>query len=265
MAFRPTLADFSPHESRDDSPEYTYNCCNDYGARMLMVKRAGGCHASHLSRSFYGRSDCATGSGSAAQLLIRRHRLSYPQRLGTLQRPASRVKSVGRLRHSLPDRLRADLSEREYRTKVAELVREIEEEGLRVRDGDPVAGVEKILSQNPYQPSKRRPKKSPKPLFHVKSCEARDELCDELKEPVSRRALSASVGLHGLAGSTASVGAADAPAEYRREEGGRARADPHRRASGEDLADRAAGSGSSADSRLWRPARRPPTIRRRHR
>jgi hypothetical protein len=28
-----------------------------------------------------------------------------------------------------------------------------------------VAGVEKILSQNPYQPPTQRPKKSPKPLF----------------------------------------------------------------------------------------------------
>jgi hypothetical protein len=45
-----------------------------------------------------------------------------------------------------------------------------------------VAGVEKILGQNPYQPPTRRPKKSPKPLFHVKSREARDELCDELKD-----------------------------------------------------------------------------------
>jgi hypothetical protein len=75
-----------------------------------------------------------------------------------------------------------DLSEAEYRVKVAELVREIEAEGIRARDGDPVAGVEKILSQNPYHPPTRRPKKSPKPLFHVRSREARDELCDELKD-----------------------------------------------------------------------------------
>ena len=38
------------------------------------------------------------------------------------------------------------------------------------------------MSQNPNQPPTERPKKSPKPLFHVKSREARDELCDELKD-----------------------------------------------------------------------------------
>lgn len=75
-----------------------------------------------------------------------------------------------------------ELSEEEYRERVADLVREIEEEGVRSRDGDPVAGVAKILSQNPFAPPTRTPKRSPKPLFHVSSREARDELCDELKE-----------------------------------------------------------------------------------
>ena len=53
-----------------------------------------------------------------------------------------------------------DLSEKEYRATLAELLREIEEDGIRARDGDPEAGVEKILSQNPYQPPTRRPKAS---------------------------------------------------------------------------------------------------------
>ena len=75
-----------------------------------------------------------------------------------------------------------ELSAEEYRERVADLVREIEEEGVRVRDGNPVAGVDKILSQNPFVPPTKTPKKSPKPLFHVKSREAKDELRDELKD-----------------------------------------------------------------------------------
>ena len=45
-----------------------------------------------------------------------------------------------------------------------------------------MAGVDKILSQNPFVPPTKTPKRSPKPLFHVKSREARDELRDELKD-----------------------------------------------------------------------------------
>ena len=40
------------------------------------------------------------------------------------------------------------LSPAEYQDQIADLIREIEEEGERKRDGDTVAGVEKILSQN---------------------------------------------------------------------------------------------------------------------
>ena len=40
---------------------------------------------------------------------------------------------------------------------MAQLVREIEEEGEKKRDGNPVAGVEKILRQNPYEPPTRPP------------------------------------------------------------------------------------------------------------
>ncbi len=68
----------------------------------------------------------------------------------------------------------------EYQNKVAELIREIEEEGEKKRDGNPVAGVKKILSQNPHEPPTRQTKKSPKPLFHVASKQARDDLRNEL-------------------------------------------------------------------------------------
>ena len=64
------------------------------------------------------------------------------------------------------------LAEEEYRAKVAGLVREIEEEGVDKRDGDPVAGRRKILRQNPYEPPTRTTKRSPKPVFHYTSAEA---------------------------------------------------------------------------------------------
>ncbi len=56
------------------------------------------------------------------------------------------------------------LSPDEYQNKVAGLILEIEEEGERRRDGNSVAGVEKILSQNPFEPPTRKTKRSPKPL-----------------------------------------------------------------------------------------------------
>ena len=69
------------------------------------------------------------------------------------------------LRHLTPE---------EYRDKVAELIQEIEEEGKQKRDGNPVAGVEKILSQDPFEPPTRQTKRSSRPLFHVASKEERD-------------------------------------------------------------------------------------------
>ena len=87
--------------------------------------------------------------------------------------PRDLLHGVARKPHAL---LARHLSSAEYRNKVAELVREIEEEGERKRDGNPVAGVEKILGQNPYEPPTRKTKRSSKPLFHVASKEARDEL-----------------------------------------------------------------------------------------
>ncbi len=68
----------------------------------------------------------------------------------------------------------------EYRDRVAELLWEIEAEGEKRRCGDSVAGVEKILGQNPYEPPTRRTKRSTKPLFHVASRQARKDLRDEL-------------------------------------------------------------------------------------
>lgn len=68
------------------------------------------------------------------------------------------------------------LTAEEYQDRVAELIWEIEEEGRRKREGDPVAGVEKILSQNPLEPPTRVTKRSPKPLLcHVASKEERDD------------------------------------------------------------------------------------------
>ena len=52
------------------------------------------------------------------------------------------------------------LSSEEYRAKIAELLQEIEEEGAQKRGDNPVAGVEKILSLNPFEPPTRRPKRS---------------------------------------------------------------------------------------------------------
>ena len=74
------------------------------------------------------------------------------------------------------------LSPQEYRQKVADLVWEIEAEGEKTRDGNSVAGVEKILSQNPYEQPTRRTKRSPRPLFHVASKQARDDLKAELAD-----------------------------------------------------------------------------------
>ena len=79
-----------------------------------------------------------------------------------------------------------DLAPDRYRDRVAELILEIEEEGERSRDGRPAAGVEKILSQNPFEPPTRRPKRSPRPMFHVKGREATKALWHELRAFLAR-------------------------------------------------------------------------------
>ncbi len=68
------------------------------------------------------------------------------------------------------------LAPEEYQDRIAGLIGEIEAEGEKKRDGNTVAGVEKILSQNPLEPPTRVTQRSPKPLFHVASKEARDDL-----------------------------------------------------------------------------------------
>ena len=73
------------------------------------------------------------------------------------------------LRHLTPE---------QYQDRIAGLIREIEEECEKKRDGDPVAGVEKILSLNPLEPPTRQTKRSPKPLFHFATREERDDLVD---------------------------------------------------------------------------------------
>ncbi len=64
------------------------------------------------------------------------------------------------------------LSAEAYQNRVAELIREIEVEGEAARQGNSVAGMEKILSQDPYEPPTLRPKRSARPLYHAASREA---------------------------------------------------------------------------------------------
>ncbi len=78
------------------------------------------------------------------------------------------------------------LSAEEYQERVAELIREIETEGEAARQGRPVAGVAKILKQNPYEPPTLRTKRSPKPLFHAATPESRKELEAMLAEFLAR-------------------------------------------------------------------------------
>ena len=76
-----------------------------------------------------------------------------------------------------------DVAPEEYRRKVAALIGEIEQEGeqKRGRDDDTVAGVGKILSQNPYEPPTRRAKTSARPVFHFKTADAKETFMSELK------------------------------------------------------------------------------------
>jgi hypothetical protein len=77
-----------------------------------------------------------------------------------------------------------DLPPEEYRQRVADLIGEIEDEGRRKREereDDTVAGVEAVLSQNPYQPPTRQAKRSARPVFHFQSKEAKESLWGELK------------------------------------------------------------------------------------
>ena len=74
-----------------------------------------------------------------------------------------------------------DVAPEEYRQKVAALIGEIEEEGKRKRGEDSVAGVEKVLSQNPYEAPTRRAKRSARPVFHFHTADARESFMSELE------------------------------------------------------------------------------------
>ena len=67
------------------------------------------------------------------------------------------------------------LTHEAYEDRIAELIREIEDRYEQERNGNPVAGVEKVLSQNPMEPPTRETKRSPKPLFHVASKDERED------------------------------------------------------------------------------------------
>ncbi len=56
-----------------------------------------------------------------------------------------------------------------------------------------MAGVEKILSQNPLEPPTRLTKRSPKPLFHVATKEARNSLKDDFAEFLGQYRVAAEV------------------------------------------------------------------------
>ncbi len=79
-----------------------------------------------------------------------------------------------------------DLAPEEYQNRVAALVREIEEEGERERAGNSVAGVEKILNQNPYEQPTRKAKRSTRPLFHAEEPQVRKSLREELRAFLAR-------------------------------------------------------------------------------
>ena len=64
-----------------------------------------------------------------------------------------------------------DLTPEAYREKVTALIREIEDDAARDRDGRPALGVEKILSQDRFKAPSKVIKTSPRPRFHVKSPE----------------------------------------------------------------------------------------------
>jgi hypothetical protein len=69
------------------------------------------------------------------------------------------------------------LDPEEYREKIKDEIVRIEKKYERERDGNPVAGVEKILVQNPYQrPTARPPRSDACPLFHVHTREAKELL-----------------------------------------------------------------------------------------
>jgi predicted TIM-barrel enzyme len=75
------------------------------------------------------------------------------------------------------------LSPDEYQNEVIKLIAKIQDDCAKARDGRPVAGVDAVMKQNPFErPTAKRPKRSPKPRFHVASKEPLDELEAEFAE-----------------------------------------------------------------------------------
>jgi len=74
-----------------------------------------------------------------------------------------------------------DLTPEAYREKVTALIREIEADGARDRDGRSVLGVEKILRQDRFKAPAKLTKNSPRPRFIVKSPDVRDQLWYEFR------------------------------------------------------------------------------------
>jgi REP element-mobilizing transposase RayT len=71
------------------------------------------------------------------------------------------------------------LSAEEYQNRVAELIREIEEEGREARGDRPVLGVEAVARQDPFEPPTYQTKKSPRRQFHGTSKEHLRDLREE--------------------------------------------------------------------------------------
>jgi len=74
-----------------------------------------------------------------------------------------------------------ELTPEEYREKVTALIREIEDDQARARDGRPVLGVEKILAQDRFKAPSKVTRSSPRPRFHVQSDAVRDTLWHEFR------------------------------------------------------------------------------------
>ncbi len=79
------------------------------------------------------------------------------------------------------------LSPEEYSDRIAVLIREIEEQGAQDRAGNPVAGVAKVKSLSPFEaPTKKPPKRSPRPRFHVKDLDERVRLWADFRQHLAQ-------------------------------------------------------------------------------
>ncbi|MCP4038486.1 MAG: hypothetical protein GY733_16215, partial [bacterium] len=74
---------------------------------------------------------------------------------------------------------------------------EIEQEGERKRCGDSVAGVDKILSQTPFEPPTRQTKRSPRPVFHFASTNAREDFINGFSDFLAQYRVASEAWLAG--------------------------------------------------------------------